>query len=109
MSDMDISRVIDQMRALKAQAQGLNIETPAPVEQAERLDFSALLKSSVEKVNELSMEAGRLNKAFEAGDPNVDITQVMVALQKAGVSFRAMTEVRNKLVQAYKDIMNMPI
>lgn len=46
-------------------------------------------------------------QAFEAGAPNVDITGVMIEVQKAGLAFKAMTEVRNKLVNAYQEIMNM--
>ncbi|MGH8314875.1 MAG: flagellar hook-basal body complex protein FliE, partial [Steroidobacterales bacterium] len=47
--------------------------------------------------------------AFESGAKDVDIAQVMIEVQKAGLAFRAMTEVRNKLVQAYQDVMNMPL
>ena len=54
------------------------------------------------------MAAGKAT-AFEMGDPNVNLSEVMVAIQKANVSFQAMTQVRNNLVSAYKDIMNMPV
>jgi len=47
--------------------------------------------------------------AYEQGDPNVDITRVMIASQKASVSFEALTQVRNRVVQAYEDIMKMPV
>ena len=47
--------------------------------------------------------------AFERGDPSADLGRTMVAIQKADLSLRAMTEVRNKLVDAYKEIMNMPV
>jgi flagellar hook-basal body complex protein FliE len=47
--------------------------------------------------------------AFESGDANVSLAEVMVASQKASVSFQAMLQVRNKLVEAYKDVMNMPM
>ncbi len=107
MSDMSIDQVLAQMRTLAAQAQ----HAPTPVEQSASggINFSELLKSSIEQVNGVQMEASDLAKAFEQGDPNVDLTNVMVALQKASVSFQAMTQVRNKLVSAYQDIMNMPI
>ncbi len=109
MSDvnMNINQVLTQMRALAAQAeaapQGVNKSSEA------QLNFSDVLKSSLDQVNQVSKDAGALTKAFEAGDPNVDITQVMVGLQKASVSFQAMTQVRNKLLTAYQDVMNMPI
>jgi flagellar hook-basal body complex protein FliE len=67
------------------------------------------LKQSIDQVNETQKTAGKLSAAFSAGDPNLDVAEVMVALQKAGVAFQAMTEVRNRLVTAYQDIMNMPV
>lgn len=110
MSSIEINQVLAQMRALAAQAQS-RVETPAagatgPTEQA---DFSAMLKQSVDHVNALQSQASELSQAFELGDPKVDLTQVMVAMQKASVSFQAVTQVRNKLVTAYNEIMNMPI
>lgn len=109
MSDMSIDQVLAQMRTIQIQAQ-----TPPAngVEQAGEnsgVNFSEILKTSINEVNEVQSDAANLVKAFEQGDPNVDITEVMVALQKASVSFQAMTQVRNKLVSAYQDIMNMPL
>jgi len=46
---------------------------------------------------------------FERGVPGVELPQVMLEMQKANVSFRALTEVRNKFVEAYREIMNMPL
>ena len=51
----------------------------------------------------------QLANAFEIGKSGVDLTDVMIASQKASVSFQALTQVRNKLVQAYQDIMQMPV
>ena len=53
--------------------------------------------------------SGAMATAYERGVEGVDITDVMIASQKASVSFQAMVQVRNKLVDAYRDIMNMPI
>ena len=52
--------------------------------------------------------AGR-RRDFEMGKPGTDLPQVMIEMQKASVSFRAAVEVRNRLVSAYQEIMNMPI
>jgi len=57
----------------------------------------------------LQLPATSLGEAFEGGAPGVDITRVMVEAQKASLAFRAMTEVRNRLVSAYQEVMNMPI
>ena len=47
--------------------------------------------------------------AFEMGDPNVDLADTMLALQKSSLSFQALSQVRNKLVSAYQEIMNMQV
>lgn len=95
-----------QMRAMAAQAQGKTTETTAASGQS---DFSELLKQSVDKVNESKMDAKKLQDAFQAGDPNVQVSEVMIAMQKSNVSFQAMLQVRNKLVSAYQEIMNMQV
>lgn len=107
MSEIDISQVLTQMRVMAAQAQG-NV-SPNVVNDSAGIEFSSLLKKSINAVNETQMNAGKLTEAFQAGDENTDLTQVMIALQKANVSFQAMTQVRNKLVEAYQDIMRMQI
>ena len=95
-----------QMRAMAAQAQGKSTETTGVAGQS---DFSNLLKQSVDKVNETQIDSKKLQDAFQAGDPNVNVSEVMVAMQKSNVSFQAMLQVRNKLVSAYQEIMNMQV
>jgi flagellar hook-basal body complex protein FliE len=104
MSDLDISQVLAQMKVMAARAEGV---PAAEASEAGKTDFSELLKKSVDAVNDTQKHAGNLAEAFEAGDPQTDLTDVMVALQKANVSFQAMTQVRNKLVDAYQEIMRM--
>ena len=95
-----------QMRAMAAQAQGKTTETTGAAGQS---DFSNLLKQSVDKVNETQLETKKLQEAFQTGDPNVNVSEVMVAMQKSNVSFQAMLQVRNKLVSAYQEVMNMQV
>jgi len=108
MSDIDISQVLDQMRAMAARAQG-GAEAGAAQPTAGKPAFSALLKNSIDAVNATQKQAGALTEKFQAGDPDTDLAQVMVALQKASVSFEAMKQVRNKLGDAYQEIMRMQI
>lgn len=72
-------------------------------------DFQSMFANAVNSVNAKQMHSSSLAKRFERGDPQVDLPEVMIAAQKASVSFEAMKQVRNKLVEAYKDIMNMPV
>ena len=72
-------------------------------------DFSTMMANGIRQVNETQQAASALATRFEQGDPTVDLPEVMIAMQKSSVSFQAMTQVRNKLVEAYKDVMNMPV
>jgi flagellar hook-basal body complex protein FliE len=73
------------------------------------IDFAAALKSSLEQVNQSQTKAVELGKNFSLGDDSVNLSDVMVATQKASLSFQATVQVRNKLVSAYHDIMNMQV
>ena len=108
MSGAEINQVLAQMRAMAAAAEGNTQSQPASG-GANKPDFGKLLSESIDKVNEAQQHAGNLATSFEAGNPNVDLGQVMVALQKASLSFEAMTQVRNKLVSAYQEVMNMQV
>ena len=103
----NVDQVLAEMRRLTAAAQSGPAQTDKAV--AGEGDFSTLLKQSIDQVNATQQAASKLSNAFSTGDPNVDVTEVMIALQKAGVAFQAMTEVRNRLVSAYQDIMSMPV
>ena len=105
MSNMDINQVLAQMRVMAAQVENRSLATP----QSGEASFGDLLKDSINKVNETQKEASQLKTAFDSGQGNVDLAQVMIAAQKSSLSFEAMVQVRNKLVEAYKDVMNMPI
>ena len=105
MNNIDVNQILTQMRMLEAQAQGV---TPS-IEEGAKTSFGDLLQKSIDGVNETQQKAGALTHAFETGDRNVDLAEVMIAVQKSSVSFQAMVQVRNKLVEAYKDVMNMPI
>lgn len=106
---IDANALLAQMRIMAAKAQGLPATPAMKTEQPAGADFSSLLKGAVQKVNENQKIASNLATRFEQGDKSVDIAEVMVAMQKATVSFQAATQVRNRLVSAYQDIMNMPI
>ncbi len=110
----DINQVLMQMRQIREQVaspavRAAETEQVGAAQASDRVGFADMLKQAVESVNDTQLKSSELQTAFEAGDPNVDITQVMVQMQKASVSFEAMNQVRNRLVSAYQDIMNMPI
>ncbi len=111
MSDMNVQNLLAQMRAMEAQAAAkpANTNSIENAQQVEKTDFSTVLKDSIDAVNATSKQASKLADAFEKGDSDVSLAELMISMEKASVSFKAMTQVRNKLLSAYQDIMNMPV
>ena len=106
MSSMQIQQVLAEMRSLQSRASGV-AESPAAAAQPS--DFANLMKNSVDHVAAMENQATSLANAYEAGDKSVDLTKVMLEVQKAGLAFHAMTQVRNKLIDAYTQVMNMSV
>lgn len=106
---VQFNRLMLEMRAMQAEALSRPKQAQPAAETVGQPSFSELLSTAVNKVAETQNNASQLATAFEMGQKGVDITDVMIASQKATVSFQAMTQVRNKLVQAYQDIMQMPV
>jgi len=103
----EISQVLAQMRVMSAQVQPEAIRPQAEVQST--VSFGDILSNSISAVNEAQQTSSTLKTAFEMGDPNVSITEVMIASEKSGLAFSAMVEVRNKMIEAYKEIMSMPV
>lgn len=73
------------------------------------VDFTSVLKKSLDQVNHTQQHATRLARDFEIGAPGANLTDAMISLQKANISLQYTLQVRNKMVAAYQDIMNMPV
>jgi len=86
MNTINVDQVLAQMRLMSAQAAG----TATPKIEGSESSFSDLLAQSVNQVNETQQQAGELKKAFELGTEDVNLAEVMVAVQKSSVSFEAM-------------------
>lgn len=106
MNTINTNQLLMQLRAAAAQAK---IPTAPPVEQSGGANFSSLLAQSIGKVNEMQQSAGSMTNAFEMGDPNVSLPEVMIAKSKAGLAFEGMVQVRNKMIDAYQEIMRMQV
>lgn len=98
--------LLAQMRTLIDQTQG---KTVAETSSVNKDVFSDALKSAIDTVHSNQQQASKLTEAFQRGDPNIQMSEVMVSMQKANISFQAMVEVRNRLVSAYQEIMNMQV
>jgi flagellar hook-basal body complex protein FliE len=111
---LEIDSVLAQIRSLSAQAKGglggiTPPQSPTAPDKSGPSAFASLMGKAVNTVNQQELTAGKMSEAFQRGDPGVELPQVMLEMQKASVSFRALTEVRNRVVSAYQEIMNMQI
>ncbi len=106
MNSIEVNQLLDKMRAMTAQAQGIPAETGA-VNGAE--SFSSMFTNAINTVNDIQQQSGALVKGFQQGNPDIALSDVMVASQKSSVAFEATVQVRNRLVEAYQAVMRMPI
>ena len=116
MSNIAVDQVLAQIRSISLQAGTAvkpagpaAIEAPGSAGASTGPAFGELLKQGIDSVNHSQQNASALADAWERGVSGVDLARVMIESQKASVSFRALTEVRNRLVTVYQDIMNMSI
>ncbi len=105
---VDTQNLMLQMRSLAAEAASKSAPAVAETGVKSANNFAELLSQSINAVAEQGNKSGEMKSAFERGE-DIDLADVMVQAQKASLSFQAMTQVRNKLVEAYRDIKNMPI
>lgn len=105
MDTKGIDQLLSQMNAAAAIAGGKSDATPA--EGA--ANFADALKGAIDQVNSVQQGADKKAEDFQLGKPDANIQDVMISLQKASISFQTMVQVRNKLVAAYQDVMNMQV
>jgi flagellar hook-basal body complex protein FliE len=109
---IDSSRIESMMAQLKAAATkpaASPIAAPTVTQGAPKADFAQALKTSLDQVNAAQNNADQLGQRFAMGDDTVSLSDTMIAMQKANISFQATVQVRNKLVSAYHEIMNMQV
>lgn len=109
-TSMSIDQVLAQMRQIRRTA-GLDRapDLLPPSTQTDKAGFGNVFKDAVNQVNQLQNNADNLQTEYIRTDGATDITRVMVATQKANIAFQATMQVRNKMVEAYKEIMSMPV
>ena len=108
MSQMEINQVLAQIRSLSAQTK-IGTSPATQTQQTGPSEFDNIMRQGLDAVNQNQMKADELSDAFARGTPGVELPQVMLAGAKANISFHALNEVRNRLVSAYQDIMNMQL
>ncbi|WP_374580702.1 flagellar hook-basal body complex protein FliE [Pseudoduganella sp.] len=108
---IDSSQIQAMIAQLKAAATRPAATPPAIQTEkvAPKPDFTDAMKGALDAVQASQTKAEGLTKRFQMGDDSVNLSDVMISMQKASINFQATVQVRNKLVQAYHDIMNMQV
>lgn len=109
---IDTSRIEAMVAQLKASAAraASSSEKPLQVQQAAgAVDFQSALKSSLDQVNQVQLQSQKLAERFALGDNTVSLSDAMISMQTSTIALQQTVQVRNKLVQAYQEIMNMGV
>jgi flagellar hook-basal body complex protein FliE len=72
-------------------------------------DFVSSLDAALKNVSRNQQTSSELQRQFQLENPNVSLEQTMIAMNQSSLSFQAAVQVRNRLVQAYEQIMQMPV
>ena len=79
-----------------------------PMPEVGKPSFGEAIASAVIKTNDVQQHAGALREAYDRGE-DVPLTDVVLAMQKSSLAFEATLQIRNKVLKAYEDILNMPV
>jgi len=109
-SQANIQSMLQTLRSYQAQASQLPTDAPsvAGTAPAEKSSFTQLVNGALGHVNGLSVEADRLQAAYERGE-DLPLTDVVLGMQKSSIAFEATLQIRNKVLKAYEEILNMPV
>ena len=106
-----IDRMLAQLRTAQALA-SRKPQAPSGAESngsPEKTDFANVFRNSLDQVNRVQQEATKLSQDFTLGDPGTNLHDVVISMQKSNIAFQQAVQVRNRLVQAYHEIMNMQV
>lgn len=107
--DIKADLLFKEMQQMASQTKTEMTPTEALQINPSKENFSNMLSNAINGVNEMQLGAKDLTNRFEMGDPSLSLADVMVAKEKSGIAFEATLQVRNKVMEAYKQIMNMPV
>jgi flagellar hook-basal body complex protein FliE len=109
-SPASIQSMLQTLRTHQAQASGSvgSTELTSATQGAQKTDFSSLVSGALENVNKTQIQADSMKSAYDRGE-KIELTDVVLGMQKSSLAFEATLQVRNKVLKAYEDILNMPV
>ncbi len=108
-SQANVQSMIETLRAYQTQSTGTTstVNEPSTTKVGQPTFFDSV-KNALDKVNEADVKADALQEAYDRGE-EVPLTEVVLSMQKSSLAFEATLQVRNKVMKAYEEIMNMPV
>ncbi len=106
-STANIASMLQTLKAHQSQAAGVGWDGPSEA-TTEKTNFSEMIRQAVGQTNVAQVDAQNTAQAFERGE-GVPLTDVVLKMQKASLSFEATLQVRNKVLKAYEEVLNMPV
>jgi flagellar hook-basal body complex protein FliE len=108
-SQANVQSMIETLRAYQTQSTGTTstVNEPTSTKVGQPTFFDSV-KNALDKVNEADVKADAMTEAYDRGE-EVPLTEVVLSMQKSSLAFEATLQVRNKVMKAYEEIMNMPV
>ena len=108
-SPASIQSMLQTLRSHQAQASGLpGAESKNPSTEVGKPDFGSFVSGALNQVNEVQVQSSNMRAAYDRGE-DIALTDVVLGMQKSSLAFEATLQVRNKVLKAYEDILNMPV
>mmetsp|Transcript_25755 Transcript_25755/g.81699 ORF Transcript_25755/g.81699 Transcript_25755/m.81699 type:complete len:125 (-) Transcript_25755:1747-2121(-) len=107
--DIKANSIYQEMQAMVGDIKPIKMDVPSVQGNSSASQFSDMLSQAVNNVNGMQRESREMQVSFDMGDPNLSLADVMITKEKASIAFEATVQVRNKVLEAYKTIMNMPV
>jgi flagellar hook-basal body complex protein FliE len=104
-----IEAMLKQLRAAAVRPQGIDGPAKTEAPATGQVNFADVLKTTLDQINSDQQKSQQLGQNFAMGDDKVSLSDVMISMQKSSIAFQATVQVRNKLVSAYHEIMNMQV
>ena len=104
----DINEMLSKIREVSSKSKAFH-ESSSVGESKSFDSVMSIAKNAIGSVNDVQAESDKLKNSYILGEGNVSMSQVIVASQKSKLAFEGLVSVRNKILEAYKEIMNMPV
>jgi len=109
-SHANIQSMLETLRSHQSQASQLPADAPSAsgAPTVAKAGFGDMVSNAIGQVNDVQVESRRLQNAYERGE-DLPLADVVLGMQKSSIAFEATLQIRNKVLKAYEDILNMPV